>query len=122
VTEHYQSIQESGGLDSINIAAKPDGGDETAPFGRSFISSSRFQFRERGLCVSFTFGRRSGYMVASEISGEGSERSFENASRRQGCVAPADSRLKFWGGATVQAPSSGFNVGFILRDACARSG
>jgi len=52
------------------------------------------------LCVSFTFGRRSGCIAASEISGEGSEWSFENASRRQGCVAPANSRLKFWGGAS----------------------
>jgi hypothetical protein len=52
VTEHDHSIQESGGLDSINIAAKPKGGkggDETSPFGRSFISSLRFQFRERGV-------------------------------------------------------------------------
>jgi hypothetical protein len=73
VTEHDHSIQESGGLDSINIAAKPKGGkggDETSPFGRSFISSLRFQFRERGLCVSFTFGCRSGCIAASEISGE----------------------------------------------------
>jgi hypothetical protein len=80
------------------------------------VCSFQYQIREKGLCVCFSFGRRSGCSAASKISGE---EAFENASRRQGCVA---CRFKAEGlGRCKLLPTVSMSV-FISRDARLRSG
>lgn len=97
MTEHDHSIQESGGLDSINIAAKPKGGRgemKLHPSDDRLFPHCDSNFEKGGCASPLPLAAEVAASQQARFQGRGSLGSFENASRRQGCVAPADSIIQ----------------------------